>query len=183
MNRTCGECTLCCKLVPVAEIGKPAGKRCQHQAHHVGCRVYDTNRMPSSCRLWNCAWLADEQTVNLRRPDRSHYVIDTMPDFVTLQPNDGGPATDIPVLQIWIDPAYPDAHRDPALRAMLDKNHAAALVRFSSKDAFLLAPPSVANDGKWHEQTSGTTARKEHSLSEVLDVMEQRGMLDNGAER
>jgi len=31
MNRTCGGCTLCCKLLPVRELKKPANTRCQHQ--------------------------------------------------------------------------------------------------------------------------------------------------------
>jgi hypothetical protein len=133
--------------------------------------------MPASCRLWNCAWLVDDQTADLRRPDRSHYVIDITPDFVTLQPHDGSPETNIPVLQIWIDPKYPDAHRDPALRAMLDLNRAAALVRYDSKNAFLLMPPSIASDGQWHEQVSRDSAKPQHTAQEVHDVLRGRGLV------
>jgi len=173
MTRQCGDCQLCCKLVPVRELQKLAGQRCKHQAHHVGCRVYSTGTMPSSCRLWNCAWLVDESTADLRRPDRSHYVIDTVPDFVTLDPNDGAPQTNVAVLQVWCDPGYPDAHRDPALRAMLDRLGVAALVRYDSKCAFFLAPPSMANDGQWHEVKSQTSGGPEHTAKEVIEVLEQ----------
>jgi hypothetical protein len=171
MQRQCGDCQLCCKLLPVADavLTKAAGSRCHHQAHHVGCRVYGGAAMPSSCRLWNCAWLVDDDAAGLRRPDRSHYVIDVSPDFVTLQPNDGGPASQMPVLQIWIDPNHPDAHRDPALRDMLDRQHVAALVRSNSSDAFLLVPPSVAADSQWHEQAGGSTGRQ-HTMAEIADV-------------
>ena len=31
MNRTCGGCTLRCKLLPVRELKKLANTRCQHQ--------------------------------------------------------------------------------------------------------------------------------------------------------
>jgi hypothetical protein len=38
-----------------------------------------------------------------------------MPDFITIKQEDGEPQN-IQVAQIWVDPKYPDAHRDPALR-------------------------------------------------------------------
>jgi hypothetical protein len=177
MTRTCGECQLCCKLLPVADprLKKLAGQRCKHQAHHVGCRIYGSDAMPASCRLWTCAWLADPETADLRRPDRSHYVIDTLPDFITLQPHDGSPPSNMPVLQIWVDPKFPDAHRDPALRAMLDHNHVAALVRLDSKNAFLLVPPSVTS-GQWYEGPTASAPRGQHTAKEIADVMEKAGL-------
>jgi hypothetical protein len=80
-----------------------------------------------------------------------------MPDYVTFRDNETGELTKIPVLQIWIDPRYPDAHRDPELRRYLDERGAAegygALIRLNSRDAFTLWPPSVSSDGLWHEMT------------------------------
>lgn len=81
-SRACGDCQLCCKLVPVPELGKKASHRCKHQKFGVGCAIY--RKRPFSCAMWNCRWLTDPETNELRRPDRSHYVIDAMPDFVTL---------------------------------------------------------------------------------------------------
>lgn len=64
----------------VPDFDKPAGKRCPHQRHHKGCAIYA--RRPFGCRFWNCRWLAEDDTAELLRPDRAHYVIDVSPDFV-----------------------------------------------------------------------------------------------------
>src|SRR5262245_1944475 len=119
LPRRCGDCQLCCKLMPVAEIGKKAGVRCKHQRVGKGCQVYDRAGMPASCKLWSCAWLTGAETG--ARPDRSHVVVDILPDFVTLENNESGERQTVPVVQVWIDPSYPDAHRDPAIRAYLAK--------------------------------------------------------------
>ena len=38
--RQCGECTLCCKLLPVPPLNKLAGQKCKHQRFpHHGCAV------------------------------------------------------------------------------------------------------------------------------------------------
>src|SRR5580698_1258587 len=79
-NRTCGDCTLCCKLVPVREgviingknvagLNKGANEKCPYQTHKC-CTVYD--RRPVACRMWNCRWLVADDTTDLSRPDRSH---------------------------------------------------------------------------------------------------------------
>jgi hypothetical protein len=88
--------------------------------------------------LWSCRWLVNDDTADMRRPDRAGYVIDMMPDFITIQDNETGALTKVEVVQIWVDPRRPDAHRDPALRAYLERRAAegkAALVRFDSKEA------------------------------------------------
>ena len=114
--RQCGDCQLCCKLLPVKSLAKLAGQRCSHQRHHKGCAVYkQLGRVSPECKLWNCRWLVEDDTEGLSRPDRSHYVIDLMPDFVTLRDDATGQANHVQVVQIWVDPKHPDAHRDPAL--------------------------------------------------------------------
>lgn len=167
-ERKCGECTLCCRLLPTKEINKPANTRCKHQRHGKGCGIYD--RRPLSCMVWNCRWLANDDTANLSRPDRVHYVVDILPDYITVQQEDGS-GTDVPVLQIWVDPAYPDAHRDPHLRAFIDRrgreHGMAALIRYGSSDGFVIFPPSLASDGEWHEQGSNLR-REESKLTETL---------------
>jgi hypothetical protein len=105
--------------LPVPQLKKGAGERCQHQRTGKGCAVYRTN-LPSSCRYWNCRWLANLDTADLSRPDRVHYVIDVMPDHVELEDKQTGERTPVEVIQVWIDPDYLDAHRDPALRAYLN---------------------------------------------------------------
>jgi len=38
--RVCGSCSLCCKLLPIPPLNKPAGKRCDYQRHGKGCTIY-----------------------------------------------------------------------------------------------------------------------------------------------
>lgn len=158
MTRQCGDCQLCCKLLPVKSLDKEAGHKCKHQRHHKGCAVYARLATVSpECRLWNCRWLTEDDTADLRRPDRSHYVIDLVPDFVTLRDEETGEANHIQVVQIWVDPDYPDAHRDPALRAYLErraKDNIIGLVRWDNERAIALFPPELSADRQWHEQGS-----------------------------
>ena len=189
MTRRCGDCQLCCKLLPVRErdddatvqamaaagmaqpdfagmvpsFDKPANTRCQHQRHAKGCAIYP--RRPLACRLWSCRWLSESDTADQHRPDHSHVVIDAMPDYVTLKDNQTGNLRRCEVIQIWVDPAYPDAHREPAIRAYvarLAERGPMALIRNGSHDAFLLVAPSIASDGVWHEVHGVTEPDRDH---------------------
>lgn len=158
LNRRCGPCTLCCTLVPVKELRKAANTKCTHQFSG-GCRIY-ANR-PISCQFWNCAWLTDETTLHLRRPDRSRYVIDTVPDTITAE--EGGRRWQMQVAVVWIDPAHPDAHRDPALRKWLEERNVPMLVRNGNRSATFVAPPAlVAGHKDWLEQKSELAPKDDH---------------------
>jgi len=124
MTRQCGDCQLCCKLLPVKSLAKLAGQRCSHQKHHKGCAVYkQLGRVSPECRLWNCRWLVADDTAELSRPDRSHYVLDLMPDFR----------------------AY--------LERRAEQN-VIGLVRWDNEQAMAIFPPALSEDGRWHEQGS-----------------------------
>lgn len=166
-ERRCNECTLCCKLVPVAELAKPANVRCGFVRAGKGCVVHGSASYPRSCARWACVWLK-EPDLPLPRPDRAHYVIDPFLDFIELECH--GQRERIDVVQVWVDPKYPDAYRDPALRAYLadraERLHQAALVRFNSRDALTLFAPPMTTTGEWIEEASGTCGRQ-HSMREI----------------
>jgi hypothetical protein len=145
------------------DFDKPAGERCPHQRHD-GCKVYA--QRPFGCRYWNCRWLVDDAG-ETSRPDRAGYVIDVMPDFVTVVGEDGA-RTNIEVIQIWVDPKRPDAWRDNALFTYLEqrgKEGKAALIRFNASDAVTLMPPSMSADRRWHEIAHGSV-RPERTAEE-----------------
>jgi hypothetical protein len=167
--RRCGGCTLCCKLLPMhqdetgrrglPDFDKPSGARCPHQRTGKGCAIY--RHRPGCCAMWNCRWLGDAAgTADLRRPDRAHYVVDIMPDFITIrEPGREGQQANVEVVQIWVDPNYRDAYKDPALMdymARLGEKGIAAIIRYASDDAFILFPPAMTQDGTWKENHSGT---------------------------
>jgi hypothetical protein len=162
-GRACGACQLCCKLVPVAQIEKPAGKRCKHQRTGKGCQIYD--HRPFDCRSWSCRWLADRaHTDGMSRPDRAHFVIDLVPDTIK-QTFESGEERTIGVVQVWIDPAFPEVVRGAELRGYMAHMAEAfgypTLVRFNSRDAMAVFPPSICADKQWHEKAGNVTAHNE----------------------
>lgn len=76
-NKTCGECTLCCRLMGVPEINKPPGRDCQFCSTPSGCGIY-VNR-PISCREFECFYLKlfddDVPPDPSLRPDRCGVVL------------------------------------------------------------------------------------------------------------
>lgn len=168
--RQCGDCQLCCKLLPIKEVGKPAGVRCQHQRHHKGCAIYPGR--PVSCALWNCRWLVDADMADQQRPDRSHLVVDIMPDFVVVE--DKGQRINQPVVQVWMDPDYPDAHKDPRFRAYVERRGREGiitLIRTSAGDAFALVPPCLMGDGQWKEVRTNLQRVEAHTAEEIAEAL------------
>jgi len=168
--RRCGACQLCCRLLPVPPLGKRGGERCRHQRHGKGCAVYHKAGFPAACGLWNCRWLGNDAG-DVSRPDRSHLVIDIMPDFVTVHDGEGGESRE-EVIQVWIDPKFPDAHRDPAFRAWLEAEDMPALIRFSAMDGFLLVPPARTKDKEWMEIGSAMHEMP-HTVAEIVGALGQ----------
>lgn len=169
MTRQCGQCTLCCKLVPVAEMDKVAGQRCRHQRLSKGCAIYA--KRPLVCRMWNCRWLTDDDTADLSRPDHSHVVIDSTPDYVTAVGEDGRRQT-VPVLQLWCDPRHPEAWRAPAILAYIErrgKEGFGAIIRFDSNRATCVFPPSLTGTG-WVENDAGIVD-KEHTMADIAAAL------------
>lgn len=69
--RQCGECSLCCKLIEITEIGKPARQWCPDWDKGKGCTIYE-NR-PDVCRNFSCLWLTGELPEKLS-PRRTRVV-------------------------------------------------------------------------------------------------------------
>jgi hypothetical protein len=152
-GRVCGGCQLCCRLVPVAELHKPAGIRCGHARFGKGCTIHAAR--PVSCRTWSCRWLADAKTAGMPRPDRCHYVIDKKADDMVFQQAAGAEPTSVHAIVVWVDPKFPEAHRAPELRAFLLRMArdygAPAIVRYDERDAIAIIAPPLSSTGEWHE--------------------------------
>jgi hypothetical protein len=173
MTRKCNECTLCCKLVPVKELEKPANTRCQYQRQIKGCTIYHDLKMPISCSLWNCRWLVNDDTNDLARPDRAHYVIDIMPDSIIAQDQDR--IIQVQTVQIWCDPNWPDAHRDPKLREYLLRRGEEGIVgqiRYGSEYAIILIPPNMNMEKKWIEKPGDM---KSDNINESIRELQAQG--------
>jgi hypothetical protein len=90
----CAGCTLCCKLLAVPELEKPAGQWCQNCAVGVGCLVHDEGQ-PVGCKEWNCWWRVEARVGDHWRPDRCGMVLSYTPSQ----------------LQVHVGPARPDEWR------------------------------------------------------------------------
>jgi hypothetical protein len=152
-GRVCSDCQLCCRLVPVPEIRKAAGARCVHARYGKGCAIHA--HRPISCRTWSCRWLADPRTTGMPRPDRCHYVIDMMAGEFVLRPPGAKEPMKVAAVLVYLDPAFPHAHRASELRAYLlrmAKLHGApTVVRVDGRDKLAIIPPPISPDGKWQE--------------------------------
>jgi len=93
--RECGECTMCCKVMGIEELEKPAGTWCTHCTTGRGCSIYD--RRPAECRAFVCAWLQSDVFGEEWKPSRCKFALWAEPGNVNLK--------------VSVDPARPDAWR------------------------------------------------------------------------
>ena len=72
-SHDCQSCNLCCKLLDIPVLEKPAGQWCGHCDQGTGCTIYDTR--PAPCREFTCLWLGSQKTPKplpaALRPDRA----------------------------------------------------------------------------------------------------------------
>lgn len=92
----CNDCSVCCELLGIPEIHKPAGQICEHcPTGHGGCAIYD-NR-PRSCKDFRCGYhLAAVEVPIEFRPDNSHILLT-------------GSDKKLRVHFVHVDPKYPGA--------------------------------------------------------------------------
>jgi hypothetical protein len=104
-ERSCGTCTLCCKVLGVLALQKPEGTWCQHCITGRGCGIYETR--PEECRSFGCLWLSDPNFPAALKPERSKVVF-----FLA----DGGAQ-----VGAMVDPGQPNAWRAPEIYGLLKR--------------------------------------------------------------
>ncbi len=71
--RSCGSCSLCCKVIGIRSLGKPPGQWCPHFARGSGCSIY--GEAPSECRQFQCFWTLETLQGEEWKPDRCKLVV------------------------------------------------------------------------------------------------------------
>jgi len=104
MTRECGSCTLCCKLLGIKELKKPAGVWCNLVQIGTGCGQYETR--PQSCRDFSCLWLQGVLPLELK-PSEVRAVFSM--------------TTDNAKIVVFVDPGYPDAPKTGELGRTLHR--------------------------------------------------------------
>lgn len=129
-GRSCGDCTLCCKVMGVPEINKPRGVWCSNCAPGAGCRIYA--QRPDGCRAFLCGWLTNPRFGPEWKPDRSKIVI-------TVGRKGNG-------LDFQCDPGYPEAWRKEPYHSQIRRlaavaiRHEGIILVHSSRHTTLIAP-------------------------------------------
>jgi hypothetical protein len=72
-GRSCGTCSLCCKVYSIRALNKAAGQWCIYAAPGSGCNNYD-NR-PQACREFYCSWLIDPNLGPEWKPEVCRFVL------------------------------------------------------------------------------------------------------------
>ena len=114
MPKGCGPCNLCCKLLAVPDIKKPARMLCWWTGVHGGCQRHaekKTDPNLAACDLFECVWLASQKSEGALpgylRPDMCHVV---------LGPTDRN--TDR-LLYVQVDPEHSDSWKKPEVQEYL----------------------------------------------------------------
>ena len=72
-GRSCAGCTMCCKIMGIAELSKPRNQWCPNCDVGKGCKIYDER--PQSCRDFDCIYLLDGTLADHWKPSRSRMVL------------------------------------------------------------------------------------------------------------
>lgn len=104
LDRECGRCTLCCKVLAIKELDKPKGINCGLVQIGKGCGDYE-NR-PPSCREFECLWLMG-LLPNEFKPRITHMV--------------GDATSDGNRIVLHVDPDYPNAADNEPCRSLINQ--------------------------------------------------------------
>ena len=66
-GKSCGACSMCCQVLEIEELQKPAGLVCKDCISGGGCKIYKDR--PKVCRDFECEWKGDRGMTPKLRPD------------------------------------------------------------------------------------------------------------------
>jgi hypothetical protein len=111
-GRSCGPCSLCCKLLPIFGLPKPKprGQWCPHcKPGRGGCVIYESR--PEECRIFYCGWLMGHLPPEWY-PQHSKMV-------VAFYPRPFGVGSDC---LVTVDPAYAGRWREEPYYSQIKQN-------------------------------------------------------------
>jgi hypothetical protein len=104
-GRSCGTCSLCCKVYSVEELKKPRGKWCVHSGRRGGCTFHA--QRPFVCRQFFCSWRLDPNLGPEWKPEVCRFVLSA----------DGA----YQALMVTVDPGMPRAWKREPYYSMLKR--------------------------------------------------------------
>lgn len=129
-GRSCGSCTLCCKVFDVPVLDKPAGIWCRHCKPGRGCGIHETR--PDHCRAFHCLWMTQTWLGPEWKPEKSKIVltIDPATRFLFAQVDPGA-------ANAWRTEPFHGQLRQWAAGALAERRH---VIVFVNKSATVILP-------------------------------------------
>ncbi len=152
-GRSCGSCSLCCKVLPVPELDKPAGHWCTHAKRGSGCTVHAER--PQTCRRFFCSWMLDPALGPEWKPETARFVLaaDQAHQALIVMVDPGMPLA-------WKRAPYHAGLRQLSARLFAEDRRLLVNVRghitvvLPDRDVSLGIPPRAAEIAIWREGTS-----------------------------
>jgi len=127
-SKRCGDCTLCCKVMEIEQLAKPAHAWCPHCRPRQGCAIYQDR--PAECRDFSCLWLVNDLLDEAWRPSKARFVLTTSEDGI----------------EVRCDPGFPDAWRRAPYHAEIrewavsGEQHDVTVIVITGRRVILITP-------------------------------------------
>ncbi|GLH81337.1 hypothetical protein SSBR45G_62460 [Bradyrhizobium sp. SSBR45G] len=127
-GKLCGDCTMCCKIMAIEQLGKPAHAWCPHCQPRRGCTIYRDR--PAECAAFSCLWLMNDLLDHDWKPSKARFVLTTSDDGI----------------EVRCDPGYPDAWRRAPYEAEIrewarsGEEHDVTVIVISNRGVVLITP-------------------------------------------
>ena len=72
-GRSCEGCGMCCNLLKIDSLNKPAGQWCEHCSTRRSCDIHGQH--PDECRGFHCGWLTVEALGDEWQPAKSKIIM------------------------------------------------------------------------------------------------------------
>ena len=128
----CGNCTLCCELLPIQALNKPHSEKCKYC--ETNCTIYEDR--PDDCKNFNCLWVETDQSDESLRPNNTHVIFEKIPN--------------VKAYLALVDPKYPLAYKTQEVESicidLLDRGFSVLLSSFSNEPKRLRTPKGIKVD-------------------------------------
>jgi hypothetical protein len=137
-QRDCDGCTLCCKVMNVPELEKPAGTWCRHCAVGTGCGIHAAR--PEVCRQFYCMYITNRNLGPDWKPSDAKFVVS----------HDAGGQR----ISVYVDIQRPESwRREPYLStfrawAEIGARTGGQVVVFVARHAFVVVPDRIVDLGE-----------------------------------
>lgn len=158
-TRSCGDCTMCCKVYPVPVMNKPRNVWCKECKPGKGCGIWETR--PQFCRDFFCTYIADTRLGEEWKPNVCKFVM------TWANPKH---------LNVTVDPQFPLSYRkEPyyaGLKATAERCMAKdeSVIIYSGNNKYLMLPNGEQLIGpredqiEWYVNIKSVNGRKEYTV-------------------